>query len=56
MMLSLVANVWCIVCSFISVLHACLYRVENNQIVEPEGVASKNPEQLFNEGKCPLTY
>jgi hypothetical protein len=32
-------------------------RIDNNQLIEPEGVAGEDPEQqLVGEGKCPLTY
>jgi hypothetical protein len=32
-------------------------RIDNYQLVEPEGVAGEDPEQqLVGEGKCPLTY
>jgi hypothetical protein len=56
MRLSPIVNVRCVVLSFISVLNACLYCVDDNQSVEPEGAISKYPKQIFDEGKCPLTY
>jgi hypothetical protein len=32
-------------------------RIDNSQLMEPEGVAGEDPEQqLVGEGKCPLTY
>jgi hypothetical protein len=32
-------------------------RIDNSQLVEPEGVAGEDPEQqLVGEGKCPLTH
>jgi hypothetical protein len=43
--------------SFLSVLIECLYRIDNEQSVFPEGVAGEDPEQhLFREDKCHLTY
>jgi hypothetical protein len=32
-------------------------RIDNGQLVEPEGIAGEDPEQqLVGEGKCPLTH
>jgi hypothetical protein len=56
MLLSSVAYVWCIVLFLFSILNACLCHVDNDHFVEPEVVASEDPEQQFGELKCPPTY
>jgi hypothetical protein len=45
-------------CSFL--FQACLMyvcnHINNSPFAESEGVAGGEPEQLFDGGKCPLTY
>lgn len=43
MMLPLVIIVWCVVLSFVSMLNVCLYRVEDNQTMELDGVVNEDP-------------
>jgi hypothetical protein len=46
----------CTVLLFPNVLIVCLYRIDNEQYVCPQGVAGEAPKQQLGEGKCPLTY
>lgn len=43
MMLPLGIIVWCVVLSFVSMLNVCLYRVEDNQTMELDGVVNEDP-------------
>jgi hypothetical protein len=52
MFLSSIAYVWCIILFPFGILSACLYPIDNDQFVEPEGVVSEDPVQQFGEGKC----
>jgi hypothetical protein len=55
-MLPLVVNISCNILSFISMLNACLYHIDNNHLVELERAISEDPKQQFNKGKYLLTY
>jgi hypothetical protein len=52
MFLSSIAYVWCIILFLFGILSACLYPIDNDHFVEPEGVVSEDHVQQFGEGKC----